>query len=89
MRENLSSIRGAKVNFVRFEGSFFLTWPYRQNASTEESLCALGQINTLNDDLVTLETDLADLRADLGVENGVFELKRLYDTIDSYGATIV
>ena len=50
---------------------------------------ALSQINTLNDDLTTLGTDLADLQVDLGVENNMFELKRLHGMVEAYGTTVI
>jgi len=60
-----------------------------KNSSTERSLRAYSQINTLNDDLVAFTADLADLQAGRGVEYSISELKRFHGVVDAYGTTIV
>lgn len=85
---NYRRVKGTVIIFrLQSVGSLFLT--KRQNSSTERSLRAYSQINTLNDDLVTLTSDLTDLRADLGVETSLSELKRLHGVVDAYGTAIV
>ena len=81
-------VKGTVIIFrLQSAGSFFLR--KRQNSSTEGSLRAYSQINTLGDDIVALTADLTDLRADLGVETSLSELKRLQSVVDAYGTTIV
>ncbi|KAH9973939.1 autophagy-related protein 11-domain-containing protein [Russula compacta] len=52
-----------------------------KNTLTEQCLRVLSQINTLNEDLVSLLADLTDLQATISAKNTFSDIQRLHDLI--------